>query len=45
MASRFGHLDHPAWETAAGTFAGYALLMLAVFLSLFAFPYALWVLV
>ena len=44
MATRFGQLDHPAWYTAAGTLAGYALLLLAVFLSLFALPYAIWVL-
>jgi len=36
--------DHPSWTTAAGTFAGYALVLLVVCLSLFVLPYALLVL-
>ncbi len=44
MTTPLAQFDHPAWYTATGTFAGYALLLLAVFLSLFALPYALWVL-
>lgn len=36
-------LDHPAWLTAAGTAAGYALLLAAVTLVLFVVPYVLFV--
>jgi hypothetical protein len=35
--------ENPAWVAAAGTVAGYAVVLVVVFLSLFALPYALWV--
>lgn len=35
--------DHPAWLTAAGTAAGYVLLLAAVTLLLFVVPYLLFV--
>jgi hypothetical protein len=43
MATRLAQFDNPSWTTAAGTVVGYALVLLAVFLSLFVIPYALWV--
>jgi len=33
--------DHPAWLTAAGTLAGYGLILLFMFLLLFIVPYLL----
>jgi hypothetical protein len=39
MGHRLARFDHPAWIAVAGTFAGYALVVLAVFLLLFGLPY------
>lgn len=33
--------DHPAWLTAAGTLAGYGIVLLVLFLLLFVVPYLL----
>ena len=33
--------EHPSWPTALGTFAGYALILLAMFAVLFLLPYAI----
>jgi hypothetical protein len=38
--SALDQFDHPAWTTAAGTLAGYGLILLALFVLLFALPYA-----
>ena len=35
--------DHPSWLTALGTFAGYGVILLAMFLVLFLVPYAIFV--
>lgn len=35
--------EHPSWLTAAGAFAGYAVILLAMFVLLFVVPYALYV--
>ncbi|WP_435178980.1 hypothetical protein [Halorussus sp. AFM4] len=35
--------DHPSWTTALGTFAGYGLILLAMFVALFLLPYAVFV--
>jgi len=32
-------LDHPAWSTGVGVVVGYGLILLAMFLVLFLFPY------
>ncbi len=37
----FSELDHPAFRTAAGTLAGYGLLLLVMTLLLFLVPYAI----
>lgn len=35
--------DHPSWWTALGTFAGYAAILVVMFLVLFLVPYAIFV--
>lgn len=35
--------DHPSWLTALGTFAGYAAILLAMFVALFLIPYGIFV--
>jgi Na+-transporting methylmalonyl-CoA/oxaloacetate decarboxylase gamma subunit len=41
MAQITAQFDHPAWLTAAGTLAGYGLVLLFMFLLLFVVPYLL----
>jgi len=41
MAQITAQFDHPAWLTAAGTLAGYGLILLFMFLLLFVVPYLL----
>lgn len=41
MAHVTDQFDHPAWLTAAGTLAGYGLILLFMFLLLFIVPYLL----
>ncbi|WP_424003599.1 hypothetical protein ACOZ4I_04885 [Haloarcula salina] len=41
MASVTERFDHPAYLTAAGTLAGYGLVLLFLFLLLFVLPYLL----
>ncbi|EMA30083.1 hypothetical protein [Haloarcula japonica] len=41
MAHLTEQFDHPAWLTAAGTLAGYGLILLFMFLLLFILPYLL----
>jgi Na+-transporting methylmalonyl-CoA/oxaloacetate decarboxylase gamma subunit len=41
MAQFTERFDHPAWLTAAGTLAGYGLVLLFLFLLLFVVPYLL----
>jgi Na+-transporting methylmalonyl-CoA/oxaloacetate decarboxylase gamma subunit len=41
MAHVIEQFDHPAWLTAAGTLAGYGLVLLFMFLLLFVVPYLL----
>ncbi|WP_168216195.1 hypothetical protein [Halorussus halobius] len=35
--------DHPSWRTALGTVAGYAAILLAMFVALFLVPYGIYV--
>ncbi|WP_255491979.1 hypothetical protein [Haloarcula sp. JP-L23] len=39
MSTTLDQFDHPAWLTAAGTLAGYGLVLLFLFLLLFVAPY------
>ncbi|WP_276271544.1 hypothetical protein [Haloarcula litorea] len=41
MTTLTDRFDHPAWLTAAGTLAGYGLVLLFLFLLLFVVPYLL----
>ncbi|WP_336358020.1 hypothetical protein [Haloarcula sp. CGMCC 1.6347] len=41
MSNITEQFDHPAWLTAAGTLAGYGLVLLFMFLLLFVVPYFL----
>jgi len=41
MPSVTEQFDHPAWLTAAGTLAGYGLVLLFLFVLLFVLPYLL----
>jgi len=38
-----GGFDHPSWLAIGGTVAGYALILLAMFLVLFVLPYLVFV--
>jgi membrane protein YdbS with pleckstrin-like domain len=39
MPALLERFDHPAWMTGAATVAGYALILLAMFVTLFVVPY------